>query len=587
MWRPWVIRGWTAEGALQRVTVKRGGKTSRVSAPLQQARASHARAIHESALLARVPVPGGALPVNRMPYVAFHDDDVPWRLSSVVGGEPLRPWLALIVVPEAGAGLEVDEHGARWATIDSAWLPSHDTLRRSAHAVDGGPSRLLCATPLVEGKTYRALLVPTTTDSGSLAWADGETKLRVLMTWTFHTVGARDFADDVAQLAPAQLAELGWRKVAVDGERHAWCPGAVVRGEQPYGPDLADIEAQILGKIWPKIDGVIQPPIRGEQVREPVSDPLTPWFRELNVRPTGRMVAAAGEALVRSQQEALVAEVVAGQGAGGARNGLRSSERGLSAGGRRRARTARAASVPSVRKRLASARLTLDDLSDMGRESGSLGFERLVRTRPPAGLSWRSRTRRVARAATVSKSVFELAVEHAPEVVLPGLSKLALDEFAWLAPSAAFADAYWTGVNEELARELRWRELPEPAGAAIPSFWPGARYTPGDAAPNTSFLVLRSGIWAAFPSLWVGLYPKGANGEPVDGGEWITPLRTLVVNEDTRLVQWPVAKEIAEAAFLVFAQDPDGVGFQRVEDAGDAVSFATEALERPLEVWLG
>lgn len=582
-WRPWVVRGWTAEGVPSGVDVVRGDAARTVASPLRRATPADVRTLHEGAVYARVPAPGGSLPVNRLPFVAFTEDDLPWRLSPMGRRQPAGPWLALVVLPEAEAPLEVDPDGLRHVTLDASVLPDDVAVARCAHAVDDGPSRVLCTMPLAVDTACRALVVPALDANGALAWAGGgEVRLRVLLEWRFRTVAARDFAGDVAQLTPAGLAELGWRPVGVDAERDVWVPGAVVRGEGPEAADLSDVEEGLRDAVWPRKDGVLQPPVRGPDVRGPVSEPLPEWFEELNFHPASRIVAAAGEALVRSRQEALIARVLSGRAPRQLRRGIRVT-RPVLAEPELPPRLVRHATVPAVRKQLDRVRVGLGAISALAEEEGAIPLRR----RPGFRVAMAAARRKPAVRA-LDTSVFEEGLAHAPEVMLPGLSRLALEEYAWLSPHPAFASAFWTGVNEELLRELRWRELPVPDGAPMPGFWPGEAFDPAGEGPGTGFLVLRSAIWSAFPDVWVGLFPRGGDGDPDPDGAWVVPERTLRIAGDTRLIQWPVGRATAEACFLVFAQDADAVSFRRLDEAeGDAVAFAAAALERPLEVWLG
>jgi hypothetical protein len=72
-----------------------------------------------------------------------------------------------------------------------------------------------------------------------------------------------------------------------------------------------------------------------------------------------------------------------------------------------------------------------------------------------------------------------------PEWMLPGISEVPSDCATLLAPNAAFIEAYMVGLNDELARELLWREYP--AGRRVTffqSFWGGPS---PDLGPITAF----------------------------------------------------------------------------------------------------
>lgn len=61
-----------------------------------------------------------------------------------------------------------------------------------------------------------------------------------------------------------------------------------------------------------------------------------------------------------------------------------------------------------------------------------------------------------------------------PEWMLPGISEVPSDCALLLAPNAAFIESYMVGLNDELARELLWREFPGDRSATFfQSFWGG------------------------------------------------------------------------------------------------------------------
>jgi hypothetical protein len=62
--------------------------------------------------------------------------------------------------------------------------------------------------------------------------------------------------------------------------------------------------------------------------------------------------------------------------------------------------------------------------------------------------------------------------ELSPEWMLPGISKVPIDTAALLATNPRFVEAYMVGLNEEMARELLWREYPfGRQGTSFQTFW--------------------------------------------------------------------------------------------------------------------
>ena len=129
-----------------------------------------------------------------------------------------------------------------------------------------------------------------------------------------------------------------------------------------------------------------------------------------------------------------------------------------------------------------------------------------------------------------------------PEWMLPGISELPVDCAALLMTNGQFIESYMVGLNDELARELLWREFPADRRATFfENFWGGpspdigpiAGFDAGgtlgshvaDASSGTQFvLLIRATLFQRYPNAMV--YASQAT--------WQNGVRTL-----TDVVQYP------------------------------------------------
>lgn len=162
-----------------------------------------------------------------------------------------------------------------------------------------------------------------------------------------------------------------------------------------------------------------------------------------------------------------------------------------------------------------------------------------------------------------------------PEWMLPGISEVPLDCAALLAANAAFIEAYMVGLNDELARELLWREFPaDRRFTFFQNFW-GA--TTQEIGPITAFdrnahlggnvvsvlssvgvvFLVRATLFQRYPNAMV-FAAKAA---------WVNGVREL-----TDTVQYPVFRgEIGEdVSFFGFnnIDDPKGLDDPAAARAG-------------------
>ncbi|MBD1851443.1 hypothetical protein [Leptolyngbya sp. ST-U4] len=210
---------------------------------------------------------------NYLPYIAFYDEDFPWRYTpEVPNNDRLRPWIALVVLKEDEFTeaaqttdrplpyLNVDAPEAVFPPIDQLWAWAHihvnqdlasnaqeiisnnmDAVLLKLEAVlrqnpDVAYSRLLCPRKLDASTTYHAFLVPSF-ESGRLAglghdpagapsvnhgaWepSGGETEPNFFpyyYRWTFITSTVGDFEYLVRLLEPRPIdSRVGQREFDV------------------------------------------------------------------------------------------------------------------------------------------------------------------------------------------------------------------------------------------------------------------------------------------------------------------------------------------------------------------------------------
>ncbi len=223
--------------------------------------------IDQRAIISFEPRPGtGNFESNYLPYVAFYDEDFPWRYTPAApAGDRLVPWITLVVLRD-GEFSEVAGGRSRQASIvidnATATLPPADQLHLWAHAQmndriagsvvsadaaalsselsarltadpDRGFSRLISPRHLTPSTRYHAFVVPTF-ESGRLAglgvdpegssspfavaWAGvpsgASIELPVYARWSFGTAEVGDFEYLVRLLKPRRPdARIGRRPI--------------------------------------------------------------------------------------------------------------------------------------------------------------------------------------------------------------------------------------------------------------------------------------------------------------------------------------------------------------------------------------
>lgn len=320
-------------------------------------------ALTANAIVRRDPVPSsiGVSP-NGIPFVELFPPDLPWRFSPrETPGIPtstLLPWIALVVVPAAApfgprsgaplwslrttvgelpdpreawawAHVQVEEpEGGLTATQVPAFLRDHP---------DAAVARLLGPRAMAANTKYRACIVPVfeagrrtglgvpVDDAGTgLAWdssgaPDSAVELPVYDAWVIDT-GAVDDFETIAKRLTARDAddlfaplEVDVRAAAGQVEPLTATTYGVIR--PPHGDtSLPEAEA-IAARLEPMLttddatEPAIGPPLyAAAQTGRRDLNGAEAWQRELNLDPRRRAQAAAGAAIVRADQEQLVAD---------------------------------------------------------------------------------------------------------------------------------------------------------------------------------------------------------------------------------------------------------------------------------------
>ena len=299
---------------------------------------------------------------NRFAYVELAPADLPWRFSpgAAVGGR-LMPWLALVVVPATVAVAPVPGADVLMMTVAANELPDPAELWAWAHVQIEEPvggmvgsvanfvrahpecavARLVAARRLAPNTNYRAALVPVfeagrlaalgkppATDGGLRpAWQVGAATVELPMydSWEFTTTAAADFETIARRLRPADGAQM-FSPISVDVREALSATASAPTVAKMYGllrpvaaasqlPSATAIADGLASKV---VDSAAVPPVVGlplyggvpaqrQTVRTP--DIATDWLAELNLDPRRRLMAAAGAAVVRADQEPLVAAV--------------------------------------------------------------------------------------------------------------------------------------------------------------------------------------------------------------------------------------------------------------------------------------
>lgn len=321
-------------------------------------------------IVRRYPVPDtGTATTGDLVHIEFDQPDLPWMFTPAAPAAGiLPPWLRLVVVPAnaatllppAGAGLppRVRVPTGELPPPDEAWAWAHVQVSGSAlgasalasHLGSGAPalnvSRLVCPRRLDANTSYQALVVPTfeagvragcdlpPVDTLAWSWGTQDTvTLPVYDRWEFATGDKLGFEELARRLhgVPAS-GSIGRRLVdtsqpgsgveagdaggprAVRGALVAPTPDPDAEGH--WGAVPTEQLRALLDPAPPGDDPEVGPPIYGgahllrdavpaAAEPEPESEPR--WLAQVNLDPAHRIAAALGAAVVRMDQEQLMA----------------------------------------------------------------------------------------------------------------------------------------------------------------------------------------------------------------------------------------------------------------------------------------
>ena len=197
------------------------------------------------------PAPGAtAFESSHFALVEFDDPGLPWRLTPAAPHpqKGLRPWLVLVVVDTAAAGVRLTTDprrplpvlevplaelpdlasSAAWAHAEVTAIDGEDVAKLLAERPERTVSRLISPRRLADGHRYLACVVPAfehgrlaglgepvpTTETTGPAWSGGTgtVRLPVYHHWSFATGVDGDFPALAAKLSPAVM-DPGFRQL--------------------------------------------------------------------------------------------------------------------------------------------------------------------------------------------------------------------------------------------------------------------------------------------------------------------------------------------------------------------------------------
>ena len=280
---------------------------------------------------------------TRFVTIEFRDPAMPWSFTpaAATAQDRLRPWITLVVVPEQDDpgfdGQQLHVPGSVLPDLADAWAWAHVQIAGDISDIDGVPaerqlSRLISAQPLDANRRYLACVVPTfaagrdaglggTPDpAGALAPAwmpdDPAVTLPVYYSWRFGTGDSGDFLSLALLLQGRRVPGAGSRSIDLTLSGLGDVPdttlvvtGALVDPDLDRGPDVSPQLQEILSVQSAQSTADLGVPLYGALYAQTtfVAPGATGWLAELNLDPRMRLAAALGTAVVRQEQESLVA----------------------------------------------------------------------------------------------------------------------------------------------------------------------------------------------------------------------------------------------------------------------------------------
>jgi hypothetical protein len=180
---------------------------------------------------------------------------------------------------------------------------------------------------------------------------------------------------------------------------------------------------------------------------------------------------------------------------------------------------------------------------------------------------------------TFTRPMYEPLRDLDPQFLLPGSDRVLADTVVLLASDASFIEAYMTGLNHEMSRELLWREYPsDERSTSFRVFWQPAGFDPRShdqlpplhewrpdselgahfmAGTGDNLVVLvRGELFTRYPGATVYLTRSTRPGDA--GSERVLPLFRGEIGADMTFLGFGVAANqlTAERWFVVFEQQP-------------------------------
>jgi hypothetical protein len=166
-----------------------------------------------------------------------------------------------------------------------------------------------------------------------------------------------------------------------------------------------------------------------------------------------------------------------------------------------------------------------------------------------------------------------------PQQLLPGVDQVPEETAALLVTNPRFIEAYMVGLNDEMRRELAWRQYPVESSATFFAYfwgttpdippianWPVGNPLGANADTHNAQVVLlvRGEVLRRYPNTIISAVPagpavKGANGVLALGGTEIMPVFRGSINPDMTFFGFAFTKEQATAGlgyYFVLAEHP-------------------------------
>ncbi len=263
--------------------------------------------------------------------------------------------LPVLHVDEAVRELPELQQSWAWAHVQADHDLASGTAAALAESPDAFRARLLCPRRLIPDRSWIACLVPAfqagkqaglgeaATANAGLAWDDttvGEVRLPVYHSWRFKTGPKGDFESLVRRLTARSLPPSVGRRdldisqpggglpeiknmvisyqgalVSIAGRPRPWPDQPRHRFKSALREILnAELVNTPLHEPYDALrdDPVVGPPVyavkQAQRSSVPAEGAPPPWFGELNTEPQNRSVAGLGAAVIRRDQETLMAK---------------------------------------------------------------------------------------------------------------------------------------------------------------------------------------------------------------------------------------------------------------------------------------